>query len=293
MKTPQEYATFSFNGSAHEPFIDIHRLQELNDAFSAYNKEMHSHDFYCIAFPRDCHGTHYIGLDAFEIKPNRVFFIPPGVLHTCEGISATSTGLSIIFNEALMGLFDLQTYNKINKDIFSPYTPAFCDIQEKDFEHFCNILFLLFDEINNKGVDAYGHFGRITSLLSLLLIDFKRKGVWNTANATPQGARSELAHKFREMVEYTYKDKLPLSYYASKLCVSVPTLNRFIREQMQISPSKYIKLRILREAKALLLSTQMSLKDIANELKFPNQASFSAFFKMGVGRKPQDFRDSF
>lgn len=48
---------------------------------------------------------------------------------------------------------------------------------------------------------------------------------------------------------------------------------------------------ILREAKLMLRSTDLSVTEIADKLSFPNSSSFARFFRKYTGFSPVQFRN--
>lgn len=54
--------------------------------------------------------------------------------------------------------------------------------------------------------------------------------------------------------------------------------------------SEYISMRKIERAKALLTETDLSVAEISRQLNYPEQNSFSRFFKSKVGIPPQTYR---
>ena len=57
------------------------------------------------------------------------------------------------------------------------------------------------------------------------------------------------------------------------------------------SPLQVIQDRILLEAKRMLISTEIPIKEITFELGFEDMPSFSRFFKNKMGISPKAYRD--
>ena len=72
--------------------------------------------------------------------------------------------------------------------------------------------------------------------------------------------------------------------YSEKYCSDL------FHSTMGESFSGYLKRRRTDAASVLLMTTAMSVADIATELGFSDQFSFSHFFKRSTGRSPSEFR---
>jgi len=83
-----------------------------------------------------------------------------------------------------------------------------------------------------------------------------------------------------------------IAFYAEKLHISPNYLNILCKKNLKISATQLIHQRISIEAKRLLQSTERSIKEIAFELGFADQAYFSNFFKQQTGASPSDFREN-
>lgn len=67
-------------------------------------------------------------------------------------------------------------------------------------------------------------------------------------------------------------------------------LNILCKRQFQVPAMFFIQKRVTLEAKRMILSTDMSLKEIAFELGFSDPAYFSNFFRAQTGSSPREFK---
>jgi AraC-like DNA-binding protein len=58
------------------------------------------------------------------------------------------------------------------------------------------------------------------------------------------------------------------------------------------TPNEWIDNYVILEVRVLLRNTTMSIKEIAQQLNFPNQSFLGKFFKERVGMSPSDYRKS-
>jgi AraC family transcriptional regulator, transcriptional activator of pobA len=132
------------------------------------------------------------------------------------------------------------------------------------------------------------------SLLAALLVRIARVGRTlgpHTANAPPALSRKALqVERFRALVDERFAQRLPLSAYADELGLSVGQLTRLCRELLGQSSLEVVNARVLRQAQSHLLYTASSVKQVAADLGFADEAYFGRFFAKHSGRTPSAFR---
>ena len=79
-------------------------------------------------------------------------------------------------------------------------------------------------------------------------------------------------------------------FYANKLHVTPVYLSRAVNSVMGIPALQLIHNIILSESELLLRRKEMTIQQIAEELNFPDQATFSKFFKKHIGLSPIKYR---
>ena len=86
-------------------------------------------------------------------------------------------------------------------------------------------------------------------------------------------------------------DSLVISALADSLAVSAPYLSKLFHEQTGSSPSKYLTDIRMRQARKLLMDTNLTVKEIAVRVGFPDPFHFSRSFRNAVGISPVQFRE--
>jgi AraC-like DNA-binding protein len=84
--------------------------------------------------------------------------------------------------------------------------------------------------------------------------------------------------------------RLGLATLARELGLSYERFRKVFRERVGISPGEYRIRRRIDSARALLQSPTRAVKEVAEELGYPNPYAFSAQFKLVVGESPEAFR---
>ncbi|MDE7438486.1 MAG: AraC family transcriptional regulator [Muribaculaceae bacterium] len=102
---------------------------------------------------------------------------------------------------------------------------------------------------------------------------------------------SNVAYQFILALHENYHTERTVSWYASQANMSTGHFSAIIRETTGQSPSEWISSVTTTYAKLLLEQTDKSIKEIANELNFPEQFTFRKYFKRYAGMSPTDYRN--
>ena len=101
---------------------------------------------------------------------------------------------------------------------------------------------------------------------------------------------STMVQRAREMMLNTEMRDLPLEEMARRLGTSYSNFRRTFREHTGIGPHQYRLHLRLSHARDLLLTTELSVKEIAFRSGFEEEQYFCRFFKKTMGRTPSSYR---
>ena len=111
------------------------------------------------------------------------------------------------------------------------------------------------------------------------------------ATLPPTVSRNEtLFHNFILLLINHYHEEHYLEFYARQLCISTTYLSRIIRKVTQKTAGYFITGLLFAEACRLLIYTDKTAQEIANELHFSDQSAFGKFFKTHSKVSPQQYR---
>ncbi|EBA15135.1 transcriptional regulatory protein [Roseobacter sp. SK209-2-6] len=135
-------------------------------------------------------------------------------------------------------------------------------------------------------------FARAQVLRSLAgaLSGLTARAMQEAADAEQSSSTNPLFAHFEQQVERDFRSRKPLSDYARDLAISPTHLNRVVRQATGQPASTLINERMLREARRLLIYTNLTAAQIAYELGFSDPAHFSRVFAKGSGVAPVKFR---
>ena len=109
---------------------------------------------------------------------------------------------------------------------------------------------------------------------------------------TPKAeSRNEEAFlRFMDELQLYASRERSVQFYADRLCISAKHFSRLIREASGKLPMEHIRQRVIIEAKTLLRTTDMTVREIADTLHFPNDSYVCRYFKSDTGLSPSEYR---
>ncbi|MBY6049009.1 AraC family transcriptional regulator [Vannielia litorea] len=124
--------------------------------------------------------------------------------------------------------------------------------------------------------------------ISLMLID-----IWRAA-APPRQSVEQAPHRisdsFLSLVELHMQNHWTIAEYASRIGISRDSLNTAVRGAIGVPPHAHIQRRLMEEAKALLVTTNLRVAEVGYRLGFGDAAYFTRFFKRHEQLAPAQFR---
>lgn len=87
-----------------------------------------------------------------------------------------------------------------------------------------------------------------------------------------------------------YKREREIAFYASQQCLSERYFSLIVKQVTGQTASFWVVQMVMAEAKRLLESTSLTVKEIAFELNFSTQSFFGKYFKHYAGLSPSDYR---
>lgn len=144
--------------------------------------------------------------------------------------------------------------------------------------------------LNNKEKDNYYFNEMIWHHFSLVIyeIDNYFKKIEKPHTVTPR--EDELTTSFFTLVQEHFKEEHNVQFYADKLFISRKYLTKVINKTTFKTPRDVVHQVLAVEARLLLRNPNLNVNDVAAQLKFSDQASFSKFFKKHTGKAPLEYR---
>lgn len=159
------------------------------------------------------------------------------------------------------------------------------DLGDKDYAALSKYYDLLIDRYRSEDVGME----IIKGLLFSLVMEVNRiySGRNDAMQVTHQG---KLTDGFFKLLHIHFCKEHSVTFYAGELCVSDKHLMRVIKKKTGHTFHFWLTDFLLRQAKLLLLSTDMNVTQTAESLHFPDSSAFAKFFRKGVGMSPLEYR---
>lgn len=109
-------------------------------------------------------------------------------------------------------------------------------------------------------------------------------------NPLPQGKKDLVFHNFMLALFRHYHSERDVAFYARMQHLAPRYFSTVIKEKSGSSALQWIVKMVIADAKQMLESSDLSIKEIAGRLNFPTQSFFGKYFKQYVGVSPKEYR---
>jgi AraC-like DNA-binding protein len=100
----------------------------------------------------------------------------------------------------------------------------------------------------------------------------------------------EIFMQFIELVEKHFKTERRVTWYALQMHITPKYLSETIRKVSRQTPGEWIDSYVMLELRVLLRTSPLSIKEIAEQMHFPNQSFLGKYFKQHAGVSPKEYR---
>lgn len=250
-------------------------------------REPHKHNFYVILFITQGTGTHTIDFKTYEVKPNIVFFMIPGQVHSWE-LSDDADGLIILFMpEFYLKEFPHRKFSEFPFFNALLHKPTLYISTEENAS-----LMLTFQALQQEyGDQRLMRNEMLRRYLDILLIYLNRIYQSQASGLEVLGEELSLLQKLEDLIEQHYKEHVPVTYYADELNVTPKHLKDVCKRSLGKTTHELIQERSLLEAQRLLVHSELTSSQIAAELGYFDISYFFRFFKKHTRCTPENFRN--
>ncbi|PIF34087.1 AraC-like DNA-binding protein [Flavobacterium sp. 9] len=280
----QSIPTLSVGNILGEETLDItlfrHSVKGRNEF-----EQPHKHDFYLVFFVEKGSGVHNVDFTKHNVTDYQVYFIRPGQVHNWS-LDVDTTGFQLMLSGEIVTIFP----NLVQFPFFEQSVPACLSLNEEEFLGFKNQL----QEIElilpqNDQLTKEIVLLRLHLLLKLLQKEFLRQFPEHESATKPE----KVIKNFIALLDSHFNQESSVNFYSNKLNITPNYLNILSQKYLKMPAGDVIKERTILEAKRLLTSTDLSIKEIAYQLGFNDNAYFSKVFKKYAGKSPGDFKESY
>ncbi len=278
--------------------IKVHGIyyNTVNRYLSSYPfiKKPHSHDFYSVLLCTEGYGTLRINNDTYSFQPQTVCLIAPDQIHSFEDIE-DAEGIIVFFCQdfyveefSFIRLLNVFSYaSNIDKNTCNPSIA----LSDKEF----NPIFATLNSIQHEyELHESSHNSAVImrSLLNIILLKlsemYEKKSL---KSAKSNRNDSILIHSLAHLVDSYFIQEQHLEFYTSAFNISEKQLNDLCNKHFNCGLKKILQNRLMQEARKLLLSSELSVAEIAYKLNFEDNSYFNKVFRNKIGLTPRRFRE--
>lgn len=163
-------------------------------------------------------------------------------------------------------------------------------LKRKEQEAFKEYFHVIQQKIGDKG--NFFRKDLVRTLLLAMLYDVGNIIYRVKENDKPRTRAEAIFADFIKLVETNYRQERRVRWYAQQLCITAKYLSEMVKGASKRTPNEWIDNYTLMELRVLLKNSTKSIKEIAEEMNFPNQSFMGKYFKLHVGISPSQYRKS-
>ena len=245
-------------------------------------------NFIMLALCRQGSAQYSIDTTQQTVNPGDLFFVSER--HIVDSYTATPDFecLCIMVSTPFYHSFVQNVKNVSSLLLFSRNNPV-VTLTPKEQKVFADY----YKTIREKMADQEHHY-RLELVKSQLLAMYYDMSnvIWRIEQ---QGDRKQsradvLFAQFIHLLEENYKSERFVSWYAKKLYITPKYLSDICKQVSKRTANEWIDNYVVLELRVQLKNSSKTIKEITEELNFPNQSFLGKYFKEHVGMSPSDYR---
>ena len=254
--------------------------------------ELFAIDAFAIGYTTQGYSVFEFNNERYRLEPDKVFILAP--THYCRLIECSSDytvrllmldsnghNLSIHLNYLVKSERWIQTYFKpvlkLNKEESKRMKTCLDRIAEEITRPECpNRTAIL-------KLAATWHHVELDNIMQEHMDD-------KSDNSKPLTRQQVLARQLYRLVVNNYRKEHQVKYYSGQMCLTSQYLNQITTSIFGKTLSAIISDLLFSTARSMILASEMSIQEIADELGFADQASFCKFIKKTSGVSPSNMR---
>ena len=245
-------------------------------------------NFILMALCQQGTATYDIDTRQQTVKPGDLLFISEGHIVNNYQASSDFSCLCILVSTAYYHSFVQNVKNVSSLLLFSMNNPVVA-LTPREIEVYTNY----YRVIGEKIQDTKHHYQDELVKTWLLAMFYDMSNViWRVErNEKKAQSRADVVFsRFIRLLEEHYRKERRVSWYAKQLAITPKYLSETVKEVSKRTPNDWIDHYVILEIRVLLKNSTKSIKEITEELNFPNQSFFGKYFKEHVGVSPLAYR---
>jgi AraC family transcriptional activator of pobA len=254
--------------------FQIHRLDAIVKGLNGIVPPSRQSQYF-ISLIKKGSGEKSIGHFKFPIRKNLLMVVPRSVTQSSRYWSLDCKGYVLSFNLDFFLQNSFPKHHIVNKIIFKSSTRPSLILKNDQVKE----LALLFEYILGE------HKGKLTGksvmiAVKILELIIQCDRLFSDAQIhQKEQVYNPLIERFNELIEKHYTSQRSVGFYANSLHTHPYHLNFLVKQYTGLTAKESIMKYIVLEAKILLASTSLTIKEISFKLGFDHPEHFSCIFK--------------
>lgn len=295
IKSISEFHEFRDLPKPEHPLVSVYNFEDLKRLNEDEPKSLML-DFYSIALKRSTNAKMKYGQQEYDFTEGVLLFIAPGQVFSIEGNAELEhTGWALIVHPDF--LWNTPLAKKIKQyEYFGYSVHEALHLSDKEEKMIIGIIKNIQQEYQSN-IDKFSQ-DVIIAQIELLLTYAER--FYNRQFITRKISNHQILARLENLLDaYFVNDSLAKSglptvhYIAESLHITPNYLSGLLKSLTGQSTQQHIHDKLIEKAKEKLSTTNLSISQIAFELGFEHQQSFSKLFKTKTNVSPLEFRQSF
>lgn len=155
------------------------------------------------------------------------------------------------------------------------------------------LLMRYLDIFREKYIDPNTNYSQIIArkMLTVLLYEIYHLYITVIEQQPQPNKKEKMFQEFLKLLAANFRKEKELKFYADHFHVTTRYLSSIIKEVSKSSAAEWIDNYVATEAGVLLRTSNLSIKEIAEELNFSDQSFFGKYFKRNMGMSPKEYRN--
>lgn len=234
-------------------------------------------------------GTFVINETTYNVEKGSVITILPNTL--VEVIQSSDDFLGYVIAASTEFMMKISMADVLHNYIYISDNPVL-----RIGESQANAIIELGEMLKRKRDEVDHPFSKEIAQQLLLVLCYEISALYRKSMNEMQGRdggrsrQSALCHDFLVLVDKHAHEYRDMGYYADRLCITPKYLSVVVRKVSGRSPVEWIDQTVMRYARTLLTSSDLTVQQISAELNFPNPSFFGQYFKRHEEITPKQFR---
>ena len=249
-------------------------------------------DAFVIGYIQDGHSVIEINNVTYDLDPGCIFILAP--THTCR-LQKHNPDFKVrllLLNSNEYNLSVHLSYIVKSERWMKTYFNPVIRLTDREADTINRCTDRIVEQINRKECPNRMEFMKLAVTWHHMELDniLQERADEKNDNNKPLTRQQHLARKLYNLVVNNYRKEHQVRFYSEQMCLTPQYLNQITTHTFGKTLSAIITDQLFTTARGMILASDMSLQEIANELNFPDQASFSKFIKKAAGVSPNVLR---